>query len=37
MPKNIAILGGMLLVGGIFFDIFGYGTSNKFTPFGPES
>jgi hypothetical protein len=24
MPKNIAIIGGMLLAGGIFFDIFGY-------------
>ena len=22
MPKNIAIIGGMLLIGGIFFDIF---------------
>ena len=36
MPKNIAIIGGMLLIGGIFFDIFGYGTFNHFTPFGPE-
>jgi len=25
----------MLLASGIFFDIFGYGTSNNFTPFGP--
>ena len=37
MPKNIAIIGGMLLAGGIFFDIFQYGTYNHFTPFGPES
>lgn len=37
MPKNLAIISGMLLAGGIFFDVFGYGTSNKFTPFGPES
>lgn len=36
MPKNIGIIGGMLLIGGIFFDIFEYGTFNKFTPFGPE-
>jgi len=25
----------MLLASGIFFDIFGYGTHNNFTPFGP--
>ena len=25
----------MLLISGIFFDIFGYGTYNNFTPFGP--
>lgn len=37
MPKNIAIIGGMLIAGGMFFDIFEYGTSNEFTPFGPES
>lgn len=37
MPKNIGIIGGMLLIGGIFFNIFEYGTFNKFTPFGPES
>lgn len=37
MPKNIAIIGGMLIIGGIFFDVFEYGTFNKFTPFGPES
>lgn len=35
MPKNIGIIGGMLLISGIFFDIFEYGTYNKFTPFGP--
>jgi hypothetical protein len=35
MPKNIGIIGGMLLIGGIFFDIFKYGTHNNFTPFGP--
>lgn len=27
----------MLLIGGIFFDIFQYGTSNHFTPFGPAN
>jgi len=37
MPINIAIIGGMFLSGGIFFDIFNYETSNKFTPYGPES
>lgn len=37
MPKNIAIIGGMLIAGGIFFDIFQYGTFNNFTPFGPAS
>ena len=37
MPKNIAIIGGMFLAGGIFFDIFEYGTYNKFTPFGPQA
>lgn len=37
MPKNIAMIGGMLLIGGVFFDIFQYGTFNHFTPFGPES
>lgn len=25
-----------MLASGIFFDIFGYGTTNSFTPFGPE-
>jgi hypothetical protein len=30
MPKNIAIIGGMLIAGGIFFDIFGYGRYNNF-------
>jgi drug/metabolite transporter (DMT)-like permease len=30
MPKNIAIIGGMLLAGGIFFDIFGYERYNNF-------
>lgn len=25
------------MISGIFFDIFGYGTSNNFTPFGPEA
>lgn len=36
MPKNIAIIGGMLLIGGIFFDIFGYERYNNFEPFGPK-
>jgi uncharacterized membrane protein YedE/YeeE len=26
----------MLVASGIFFDIFQYGTSNNFTPYGPE-
>ena len=34
-PANLAIIGGMLLISGIFFDIFEYGTHAKFTPFGP--
>ena len=25
----------MFAAAGLFFDVFGYGTSNKFTPFGP--
>lgn len=33
---KIIIIGGMFVASGIFFDIFGYGTSNKFTPFGPK-
>lgn len=37
MPINIGIIGGMLLIGGIFFNIFHYDTSNNFTPFGPSS
>ena len=36
MPKNIAIIGGMLLIGGIFFDIFGYERYNNFEPFGAK-
>ena len=36
VPEKISILGGMLLAAGMFFDIFGYGSYNKFTPFGPE-
>ena len=32
----MSIVGGMLVAAGIFFDIFGYGTYNGFTPFGPE-
>jgi hypothetical protein len=35
MPRNIATIGGMILIGGVFFDIFQYGTNNQFTPFGP--
>jgi hypothetical protein len=35
IPEKISIIGGMLMVSGIFFDIFGYGTYNNFTPFGP--
>jgi uncharacterized membrane protein YedE/YeeE len=31
----MAIFAGMILAGGIFFDIFRYDTSNSFTPFGP--
>lgn len=26
----------MLLASGLFFDLFGYGTTNDFTPYGPE-
>lgn len=33
--EKLSIIGGMLIASGIFFDIFGYETSNKFTPFGP--
>jgi uncharacterized membrane protein YedE/YeeE len=37
IPEKISIIGGMLMVSGIFFDIFGYETSNNFTPYGPEN
>ena len=33
-PRKMSILAGMLLSGGLFFDIFGYTTFQKFTPFG---
>jgi uncharacterized membrane protein YedE/YeeE len=36
IPEKVSIIGGMLLVSGLFFDVFGYGTSNGFTPYGPE-
>ena len=36
LPEKLSIVGGMLVAAGIFFDIFGYGTYNGFTPFGPE-
>jgi uncharacterized membrane protein YedE/YeeE len=35
LHEKLSIIGGMLLASGVFFDVFGYGTSNLFTPFGP--
>ncbi len=35
MPNKLGIIGGMFVAGGVFFNIFGYESSNKFTPFGP--
>jgi uncharacterized protein len=35
IPEKVSIIGGMLLASGLFFDIFGYGASNNFTPYGP--
>lgn len=35
-PKKLAIIGGLIIASGIFFDVFGYGTYNNFTPFGPK-
>jgi uncharacterized protein len=35
MPINLAIIGGMLFITGIFFNIFSYETHGVFTPFGP--
>jgi len=34
--EKLSIIGGMLVAAGMFFDIFGYGSSNNFTPYGPE-
>ena len=33
--NKLSIVGGMFIASAIFFDIFQYGTYNKFTPFGP--
>jgi len=35
LPSKLTLIGGMLIASGIFFDIFQYGSYNKFTPFGP--
>lgn len=35
MHNKLSIVGGMFIASAIFFDIFQYGTYNKFTPFGP--
>lgn len=37
IPEKISIIGGMMMVSGIFFDIFGYGTFDGFTPYGPDN
>jgi hypothetical protein len=34
--EKLSIVGGMLVAAGMFFDIFRYGSSNNFTPYGPE-
>ena len=31
----MSIIGGLIAAGGLFFDIFKYGTYNKYSPFGP--
>lgn len=36
LPNKLIIIGGIIVASGIFFDIFGYETYRKFTPFGPE-
>ena len=36
MSNKLIIIGGILISSGVFFDIFGYGTYNNFTPFGPK-
>ena len=36
MPNKLIIIGGIIIASGIFFDIFGYGTYNGFTPFGSK-
>lgn len=34
--EKLSIIGGMLVSAGMFFDVFGYGSSNNFAPYGPE-
>lgn len=36
LHNKLSILGGIIFASALFFNIFGYGTYNKFTPFGPE-
>lgn len=36
MPEKLSIIGGMLLISGIFYLGFGNGSYNGFVPFGPE-
>ena len=36
IAAKLCIVSGLLLAGGIFFDIFGYETYSKYTPFGPK-
>ena len=36
IPEKVSLIGGMFLASGVFFDIFRYGSSNGYTPYGPE-
>lgn len=36
LHNKLSLVGGIIFAGALMFQIFGYGTYNKFTPFGPE-
>lgn len=36
LHNKLSLIGGIVFAGALMFQIFGYGTYNNFTPFGPE-
>jgi hypothetical protein len=36
LPEALTFIGGLLIAGGIFFDIFGYNYISGINPFGPK-